>query len=122
MSADDKQVGVCAPVELCEAGVVVPHHFSIECDKGLHGREGTRDTGVTVEGAVVEERVAAVQHPSVAGVDGHAGVAAGVAGQRDQDDAGGDLVKFLGRGEASPLLPPRVMFNDFGPVCPLSAR
>ena len=34
---------------------------------------------------------------------------------------GRDLVKFLGRGEASPLLPSRVVFNDFGLVCPLSA-
>ena len=50
MSADDKQVGVCAPVEFCKAGVVVPHHFSIECDKGLHGRERTWDMGATVEG------------------------------------------------------------------------
>ena len=85
--------------------MVVPHHLSIECDKGFHGRQGTRNTGATIEGAVVEERIAAVQHPSVAGVDGHAGVTAGVAGQRDQDYARGDLVKFLGRGEASPLLP-----------------
>ncbi len=85
--------------------MVVSHHFSIECDKGFHGREGTRDTGATVEGGVVEERIAAVQHPSVAGVDGHAGVTTGVTGQRDQDYAGGDRVKFLGRGEASPLLP-----------------
>ena len=113
--------GSARQVELCEAGVVVSHHFSIECDKGFHGRQGTRDVGVTVEGAVVEERIAAVQDPSVAGVDGHACVAAGVAGQRDQHDPGRDLVKFFGRGEASPLLPSRVVFNDFGLVCPLSA-
>ena len=69
----------------------------------------------------MEERVAAVQHPSVVGVDGHACVSAGVAGQRDQDYARGDLVKFLGGGETSPLLPPRVVFHDFGLVCPLGA-
>lgn len=85
--------------------MVVPHHFSIERDKGFHGRQGTRDTGATVEGAVVEERIATVKHPSVAGIDGHTGVPAGVAWQRDQDYARGDLVKFLGRGEATPLLP-----------------
>ena len=46
--------------------MVVSHHFSIECDKSFHGRQGTRDVGVTVEGAVVEERVTAVEHPSPA--------------------------------------------------------
>jgi hypothetical protein len=101
--------------------MVVSHPFSIECDKSFHGRQGTRDVDVTVEGAVVEERIAAMQHPSVAGIDGHAGVAAGVAGQRDQHYPGRDLVKFLGRGEASPLLPSRIVFNDLGLVCPLSA-
>ncbi len=120
MGADDEQVGVCAPVEFCKAGVVVPQHFSIECDKGLHRREGTRDTGATVDGAVVEKRIATVEHPSVAGIDGYACVPAGVASQRDQDYARGDLVKLLGCGETSPLLPSRVVFNDFGLMCPLS--
>ena len=68
----------------------------------------------------MEKRVATVQHPSVAGVDCYARVAAGVARQRNQDYPRGDLDKLLGRGEASPLLPPGVVFNDFGPVRPLS--
>lgn len=76
-------------VEFCEAGVVVPHHFSIECDTGFHGRQGTRDTGATVEGAVVEERIAAVQHPSVAGIDGHTGVLAGPSGSAFDQPASG---------------------------------
>ena len=37
--------------------MVVSHHFSIECDKSFRRRQGTRDVGVTVEGAKGETTV-----------------------------------------------------------------
>jgi hypothetical protein len=67
---------------------------------------------------VVKEGVAAVQYPAVAGVDRHAGVTAGVAGQRDQRDARRYLRELLCRGESAPLLTVRGVLDDLGAVRP----
>ena len=48
---------------------------------------------------MVIERVTAVQHPTVAGVDSDAVMAAGMAGHRDEDYPFRDLIEFLGRGD-----------------------
>lgn len=73
-------------------------------DDGFHAGEGARRRTGAVELAVVVERVADVQDPSVAGVDGDGGVAAGVTRQVDEHDAGRDLGEFLGAWEAAPGL------------------
>ena len=60
-----------------------------------------------------------MQHPAVAGVDGDAGVPAGMAWQRDKNYAGGDFVELLGRRESSPRFAFGAVFDN-GPLrCPL---
>ena len=61
---------------------------------------------------MVIERVTAVQHPTVAGVDSDAVMAAGMAGHRDEDYPFRDLIEFLGRGDPRPLLSVRVVLDD----------
>ena len=119
MGADDEEVGVCAAVEFGEASVVIPHPFSIMCNQGLRGGEDTRNVRVPVECAVVIKSVAAVQHPTVAGIDCHAGMTAGVAGKGDKHYPGGDLIELFGSSEPSPFLPIWIVFDDVGAVFPL---
>ena len=57
------------------------HRLSIKRYEGLHRRQRPRHWCPSIEGAVVIERIAGVQHPAVTGIDGHAGVAARVTGQ-----------------------------------------
>src|SRR5436309_107512 len=73
--ADDQQVRVLTLIQLGEASMIVQHCFSIERQEGLHHRQPSRNRR-PVERAVVIERIAGVQHPAVAGIDGDAGVAA----------------------------------------------
>ena len=111
MSRDDEQVGLGLLVELGEPSVVVVHPLPIECDSRLHCPQAPRDVR-TVQCAVVVEGVTAVQHPTAARVDGDAGMPAGMAGQRDQDDARSDFVEFFGRRESAPRFAVRVVFDD----------
>lgn len=120
MSRDDEQVGLRFPVEFGQAGVVVAHPLSIECDRRLHCPQATRHVGV-LQRAVVVEGVTAVQHPAVAGVDGDACMTAGMTGQRDEDDAGSDLVEFLRRRESAPGFSVRTVFDNGSLGCPLLA-
>jgi NADPH:quinone reductase-like Zn-dependent oxidoreductase len=83
----DQQVRVLALIELGETSMIGQHRLSFERHEGLHRRQRPRHRGPAVEGAVVIERIAGVQHPAMAGIDGHAGVAAGVAGQRNERNA-----------------------------------
>ena len=107
-------------MEFGEASVVVAHPLSIECDRRLHGPQATRHVGV-LQRAEVVEGVTAVQHPAVAGVDGDTCVTAGMARQRDEDDAGSDLVEFLRRRESAPGFSVRAVFDNGSLGCPLLA-
>jgi hypothetical protein len=120
MSRHDKQVGLRLPVEFGEASVVVAHPLSIECDRCLHCPQATRHVSV-LQRAVVIEGVTAVQHPAVTGVDGDACVTAGMVGQRDENDAGSDLVEFLRRRESAPGFSVRAVFDNGSLGCPLLA-
>lgn len=100
MGADDGQAGFDAAEKLSEARVVVANSFTIGCEQGFHGRQYTGYFALTVTRAVVIERVTGVQHPSVAGVDRHAGMTARMAGQCDETDWGGNLDEFARGVEA----------------------
>jgi hypothetical protein len=65
------------------------------------------------------ERVTAMQHPAVAGVDCDASVTSGVAGQRDEHDAGSYFVELLRRCESSPGFSFWAVFDDAQLGCPL---
>ena len=108
VGAHHQQVGVAALVQLREAGMVVAHLLSIESQQRLHHGDETGNRRLADQSAWVVERVTAVQHPAVTGIDSHARVSAGVAGQRDENDPGRDVVEFLGGREAPPLLADRV--------------
>ncbi len=103
--------GSALAVKLGEPSVVVVHLLSVERDSRFHGPQAARHMGA-VQVAVVVERVTAVQHPAVAGVDRDAGVTSGVAGQRDEHDAGSDVVELLRRREAAPGFSVRAVFDD----------
>ena len=69
--------------------------------------------------SVTVERVTAMQHPAVAGVDCDASVTSGVAGQRDEHDAGSYFVELLRRCESSPGFSFWAVFDDAQLGCPL---
>jgi hypothetical protein len=108
-----------ASIQFDKPSVVLLHHLPVKRRRLLERGKRTRHRRGPVNRAVVKVRVAAVQHPAVAGVDRNARVAASVTRQRDQRDARRHLSELLGRGEASPLLTVRCVFDDGGPVRPL---
>ncbi len=107
-----------AAVELDEPSMVLPHHLPVECGGPLECVERTGHRRGPVDRAVVKVGVAAMQHPAVAGVNGHADVAAGMPRQRDQGDARRHLVEFFRRRESPPLLPDGGVLDDLGAVRP----
>lgn len=111
MSTHNEQVGFLTAIELGDAFLVGAQLFSIERGQHLLDAQQSRHLRVPVDGAGMIESVAAVQDPTVPGVDRYRGVAAGMARHGDQDNAGADGVKGLGG----------VVFDEVGPVRPLLA-
>ena len=84
--ADDHQVRLATLVQFDKSSMVGLYRLSVERDEGFHCRQRPRHW-CPVEGAVVVERIACVQHPAMACVDGHTGMAASVTGKRNERNA-----------------------------------
>src|SRR5687768_10705155 len=76
-----QQVGFTTLVQLGEAGMVVAHLLSIECEQRLHPFEVGGHGGAPVYRAGVVEGVAAMQDPSTARINGYTCVPSRVPGQ-----------------------------------------
>ena len=119
MRVDDDQIWIGASMQLGQAGVVAVYLFPVEGDQVFLCCEHPRYPGVAVEGAAVVEGVAGVQNPPVAGVDRDARMPAGMSGQRDVDQAGGNGGEFCGRREPTPRLAEWIVLDERRPVRPL---
>ena len=120
VGGDDQQVRVAAGVQLGEPGVVVAHP--------LRRRRSATPTAAcraaradAVDGAAVVERVAGSAGSSGRPRRRRRTRARAVAGQRHQDDAGRDLVEFLGGGEPAPRLAVGLVVDEVRSVRPLRA-
>lgn len=118
MGAQDRRA-VRPAVQLRQPVVVGADPGEVVGDEGLRGAQGERHAGAAGQRGAVEEGVARVEQHAVLGLHGDTGVTARVARQRDEDDAGGHLVQFPGRGEAVPRLPAGSVLDEQGPVVPL---
>ena len=93
--------------------------FRSNASRGSMTLMGRGNLRLPVHCSRVVERVPAVQHPTVAGVDSDTRVPSRVARQRHQHDSRRDVVEFLGGCEPSPLLPVGIVLDELGSMGPL---
>ena len=109
-----------ALVELGRREWLSSTRFRSNAIRGFHSSEKAGHLRLAVERAVVIERVTAVQHPTVAGVDSDAVMAAGMAGHRDEDYPFRDLIEFLAAATPGHFSPSALCSTIFG-LCAHSA-
>lgn len=99
---DHPHLGGAAYMQFRQACVVGLNPLPVMHDKPLHQRQRQRRAAVAVDLPVVVERISDMKEPAFSGVDGIGGVASGLAGLADQNDAIGHFRQRRGGGKIVP--------------------